>query len=53
MADSVIVSCDFSHGKDKSIVLVGKKVNGVMTIVNAFQGAEAEDVWRKLTTKKE
>lgn len=50
---SVIVSWDFSHGKDKSILLVGKQENGRVDIVNAFQGAEAEELYEKLVTRKD
>ena len=50
---SVIVSWDFSHGKDHSILLVGKQVDGRVDIVNAFQGGEAEELHRKLMTVKE
>lgn len=49
---SVIVSWNFSHGKDKSILLVGSQKNGKVEIVNAFQGKEAEDIYKKLTTKR-
>lgn len=49
---SVIVSWDFSHGKDKSVLLVGKQENGKVEIVNAFQGKEAEEIYKKLTTRR-
>ncbi len=46
---SCIVSWDFSNGKDKSILLVGVKTEGDMVkLVNAFQGREAEDLYKKL-----
>lgn len=48
--DSVIVSWDYSHGKDKTIVLVGKQENGKVEVVNAFEGDEALEVINKLTT---
>lgn len=48
--DSVIVSWDYSHGKDKTIVLVGKQENGKVEVVNAFEGEEALEVINKLTT---
>ena len=52
--ESVIVSYDFTHGADESILLVGKKKPGdIVEIVNAFQGKEAEELWKKLTVKKE
>lgn len=50
--DSVIVSWDLSHGKDVGVLLVGKQVNGRVEIVNAFQGEEAYELYRKLTVQK-
>ena len=50
---SVIVSWDLSNGRDNSILLVGKQVNGHVYIVNAFQGEEAVELYKKLTTVKE
>lgn len=49
---SVIVSWDFSNGRDNSVLLVGKQVNGHVYIVNAFQGKEAVELHKKLTTVK-
>lgn len=49
-AESVIVSVDFSHGVDKGILLVGRQKKGVVTIINAFQGEEAEELYKKLIT---
>ena len=49
---SCIVSWDFSNGKDKSILLVGVKTEGDMVkLVNAFQGWEAEDLYKKLMVR--
>lgn len=48
---SVLVSWDFSNGKDEGILLVGaKEKNQAVTIVNAFKGQEAWDLYQKLTT---
>ena len=52
-AECYLVSVDFSHGKDAGIMLVGKQTNGVVDIVNAFQGEDALEIYQKLTTKKE
>lgn len=50
---SVIVSWDYSHGKDKMVLIVGKQIKaGNVEIVNAFQGEEAEEILNKLSTKK-
>ena len=49
---SCIVSWDFSNGKDKSILLVGVKTEGDMVkLVNAFQGQEAEELYKKLMVR--
>ena len=50
--DSVIVSCNFSNGPDQDILLVGKQKNGKIEVINAFQGPEAYELWKKLTIKK-
>lgn len=50
--DSVIVSWDFSNGKDASILLVGHQENGNVEIINAYQGDEAEKLYRKLVFPK-
>lgn len=47
-----IVSWDFSHGKDVDVLIVGEQKNGAMNIVNAFQGQEARDIYKKLSTVK-
>lgn len=49
---SVIVSWDFSHGKDVDVLLVGKQVNGKVEVINAYQGEEAYELYCRLTVKK-
>lgn len=49
---SVIVSWDFSHGKDVGVLLVGKQANGKVEVINAYQGEEAYELYRRLTVKK-
>ena len=49
---AVIVSWDFSNGKDADILLVGKQNNGVVDVINAFQGQDARDIYEKLLTKE-
>lgn len=51
-ADSVIVSVDFSNGKDVGVLIVGGQQNGKVDIVNAFQGKEAEELYLKLINQK-
>lgn len=50
--DSVIVSWDFSRGKDVGVLIVGSQKNGQVGIINAYQGKEAYELYRKLTVKK-
>jgi ATP-dependent DNA ligase len=50
--DVVIVSWDFSHGEDKGVLIVGRQTNGVVKVINAFQGKDARDIYEKLTTVK-
>lgn len=49
-ADTLLVSFDFAHGENKGILIVGKKEGKALTIVNAFEGAKAEEIFRLLTT---
>lgn len=52
--DTIIVSYDFTHGPDKSVLIVGRKQpNQLADVINAFQGQEAEDLYKKLVTKVE
>ena len=48
MHGAFIVSWDFSNGKDKEVLLVGEKKEGRIDIVNAFQGEEAVEIYKKL-----
>lgn len=49
---SLIVSWDFSHGKDHDILLVGQQKDGKVDIVNAFLNEDARDIYKRLTTVK-
>lgn len=51
--ETLLVGYDFTNGKDKSVLIVGKKTEGVaVKIINAFQGKEAEELYQKLVTQK-
>ena len=51
--DTLLVSIDFSN-RDTGVLLVGrKKPNQAVEIVNAFQGEEAINLYKMLTTVKE
>lgn len=46
-----IVSFDFST-TDTGVLIVGQRVGETVNIINAFEGAEAFELYTKLTTKK-
>lgn len=48
---SFIVSYSFSDA-DTGVLIVGKQTKEKMDIVNAFQGKEAMDIFRMISTKK-
>lgn len=52
MSGSVIVSWDFSNGGDASILLVGRRRQGKMDIINMYQGKEAEELYQKLVVAR-
>ena len=50
----VLVSYEPSKSEDKAILIVGKKrPNESIEIINAFQGKDANELWKKLITIKE
>lgn len=53
LSDTLLVSISFSD-KDTGVLVVGRKrKNQSIEIINAFQGEEALDLYKKLVTKKE
>lgn len=53
LSDTLLVSISFSD-KDTGVLVVGRKrKNQSIDIINAFQGEEALDLYKKLVTKKE
>lgn len=49
VSDTILVSVDFTNGKDTGVLVVGRKrPNQSVEIINAFQGKEAEDLYLKL-----
>ena len=53
-ADTLLVSTNFMNGEDTGVLIVGrKKIGGSVDIVNAFQGEEARELYKKLVTKVE
>ena len=54
LTGAFIVSFYFSKGNDGDVLIVGnQKKRGNVEIVNAFQGKDAMDIYKLLTTKKE
>lgn len=54
MVDSILVSVDFSNKNDTVVMVVGRKrMNQSVEIINAFQGEEAKELYKRLTTKKD
>lgn len=52
MHGSLIIGYDFSN-KDDGVLIVGRKhPNQEVTIINAFQGKEAANIFAQLITKK-
>lgn len=53
LTGALLVGYDFSHGDDIGIVTVGvREPNGTVKIINAFQGEEAKELLKKLTTAR-
>ncbi len=51
---SLIIGYDINHLTDEAVLIVGRKrMNESVEIINAFQGEEAIELYKKLITKKE
>lgn len=51
--DCILVSVDFSNDEDHSVMCVGRQEPGKpLKVINAFQGEEAVELYKKLTTLK-
>lgn len=48
----LLVNFDLTHGPENRLCIVGKKDGKTITIVNAFDGQAAEDIFKLLTTVK-
>lgn len=53
--ECLLVSVDFTQGEDTGVLIVGRQKKGKVDVINAFQGQEAIDIYKKLITvnKKE
>lgn len=53
ITDTILVSIDLSRNKDNAVLVVGrKKPREAVDIINAFDGEEALELYKKLTTPK-
>lgn len=52
ISGAVIVSWSFMPG-EPGLLLVGNQNNGQIDVINSFTGTEAQELFNKLTTKKE
>ena len=53
-SDGLVIGYNFTNGKDSAVLIVGrKKPTEQAEIINAFQGAEAIEIYNKLITPKE
>lgn len=53
ITSSIIVAYDYKEGSDHAVLIVGQKNKKKdIEIINAFQGEEAKELWKKLTTKE-
>lgn len=54
LSDTILVSIHKSEGAEKAVLVIGRKTkSNPVDIINAFQGEEAEELYKKLVTKKE
>ena len=52
-AESLLISAAFKDNGMVSVLVVGKpRPNGVPDIINAFEGLEADELWRKINQVK-
>lgn len=52
--DTLLVGWDNSNGPDGRVLVVGRKTWGeAIDIVNAFEGDEAEELYRRLISRSE
>lgn len=54
MIDTFLISVDFANKDDTGVLIVGRKrMNQSVEVINAFQGEEAKELYKKLITKKD
>lgn len=51
--ESLLVGFDSTNGDDEAVLIIGRKhPKKAMDVINAFQGEEAVELYKRLTTKK-
>lgn len=54
MTDTILIGVDLADNDDTGVLIVGRKrMNQSVEIINAFQGEEAKELYKKLITKKD
>lgn len=54
MVDTILIGVDFANNDYTGVLIVGRKrTNQSVEIINAFQGEEAKELYKRLTTKKD
>ena len=54
ITDSILVGFNRSNNGDNTVLIVGRKMpNKSVDIINAFEGDEALELYRRLVTKKD
>ena len=54
MTDTILIGVDLADYDDTGVLIIGRKrMNQSVEIINAFQGEEAKELYKKLITKKD
>ncbi len=54
MTDTILIGVDLADNDDTGVLIIGRKrMNQSVEIINAFQGEEAKELYKKLITKKD
>jgi hypothetical protein len=54
VTDTILIGVDLADNDDTGVLIIGRKrMNQSVEIINAFQGEEAKELYKKLITKKD
>ena len=54
MVDTILIGVDFANNDYAGVLIAGRnRMNQSVEIINAFQGEEAKELYKRLTTKKD